>query len=624
VLYLTTITSTTLIQVINQGDESASEYIAIAQQTYPRNDTIILSQSGPELNYESANPFLATGRLWIRPYEDMLVYVDNMKGSVEPFLATNWTYNEDYTQLTMELREDVKWSDGEPFTSEDVKFTVDALIEYGGQVTQGPWAQARIASIETDGPYTIIWNLADADPRFHLQFGLAMSVFVIVPKHIWEDVDVLTFTNMNPQVGLGPYTIIHAEENLVVRERNPHYYGYTPPAKYLIVNYVGSLEKRIIAQAKHEIDNFYGAQPSMVEILLGTDEYGDALLYNSRDPCPQSLWINCRDDHYPLNITEVRQAINLVINRKKVADYVYESSVIYPVCDLPWPGGTRDTNCFVQLDQYKFTDLLDEYDVQSRVDGIVELDAAADLLESIGCYKDESGKWFTADGTKFQFTIKSPPYEVYPQFGLSCAEDLNEFGFDVVNKIMTSATFAGLFQEPYDWDFIPMWTCGARYDAYEFYERLHSRNIAQIGSMFGNVPGWSNATHDALVDQLMTISPELDWETAEPLYRQLLEIYLQEMPIIPCCQKGMAITYDTYYWEGWPTDDDPYDTVGMYFYSGTLHLYLSKLQSTGRLEPGTEPTDGDGEAEGFPMEYVAIPVVIIIVVAVAAIAYRRR
>ena len=64
-------------------------------------------------------------------YEPMLIY-NTMTGEIVPWLATAWEFSDDNTDLTFTLREGVKWSDGEPFTSKDVKFTFDLLMENEG------------------------------------------------------------------------------------------------------------------------------------------------------------------------------------------------------------------------------------------------------------------------------------------------------------------------------------------------------------------------------------------------------------------------------------------------------------------------------------------------------------
>src|ERR1700741_203553 len=51
----------------------------------------------------------------------------NSLGSIVPDLATGWSWNEDGTDLTFPLREDVRWHDGKPFTAQDVRCTFDLL-----------------------------------------------------------------------------------------------------------------------------------------------------------------------------------------------------------------------------------------------------------------------------------------------------------------------------------------------------------------------------------------------------------------------------------------------------------------------------------------------------------------
>ena len=68
-------------------------------------------------------------------YSDLMIYDQHIaRNSVEtivPELATGWAWNADYTALTVNLRDGVRWHDGQPFTARDVKCTFDLLSNQG-------------------------------------------------------------------------------------------------------------------------------------------------------------------------------------------------------------------------------------------------------------------------------------------------------------------------------------------------------------------------------------------------------------------------------------------------------------------------------------------------------------
>ena len=69
-------------------------------------------------------------------FHEPLVFADMLDGHEYPWLAESWEYNDDATELTYHLREGVTWSDGEPFTAEDVAYTLNTLRDLGSEVQQ--------------------------------------------------------------------------------------------------------------------------------------------------------------------------------------------------------------------------------------------------------------------------------------------------------------------------------------------------------------------------------------------------------------------------------------------------------------------------------------------------------
>ncbi|MEJ2751133.1 MAG: ABC transporter substrate-binding protein, partial [Chloroflexota bacterium] len=115
-------------------------------------------------------------------------------------------YNEDFTQVTIPLREGVTWDDGEPFTSADVVFTVETLIANEGLNAHAFFAD-NVASVTAPDDYTVVFDLAQANSRFHTTFLDRWGATWIMPKHIFENVDDLVTFEFNPFVGTGPYKL---------------------------------------------------------------------------------------------------------------------------------------------------------------------------------------------------------------------------------------------------------------------------------------------------------------------------------------------------------------------------------------------------------------------------------
>lgn len=118
---------------------------------------------------------------------------------VVPALATGGGFVDD-TTVELTLREGVEWHDGEAFTAEDVKFTVELYKEYSS-TSQVPFYEP-IESVEILGDHEVRFNLTNPDAAFMTQRVVRS---VILPKHRWEDIDNPSQHNPDEPVGTGPF-----------------------------------------------------------------------------------------------------------------------------------------------------------------------------------------------------------------------------------------------------------------------------------------------------------------------------------------------------------------------------------------------------------------------------------
>ncbi|GGN92493.1 ABC transporter substrate-binding protein [Haloarcula pellucida] len=125
---------------------------------------------------------------------------------VVPALATGGGFVDD-TTVELTLREGVEWHDGEPFTAEDVKFTVELYTEHSS-TSQTPFYEP-IESVEVLGDHEVRFNLKNPDAAFMTQRVVRS---VIIPKHKWEDVDNPSQHNPDAPVGTGPFQFENWEQ----------------------------------------------------------------------------------------------------------------------------------------------------------------------------------------------------------------------------------------------------------------------------------------------------------------------------------------------------------------------------------------------------------------------------
>jgi peptide/nickel transport system substrate-binding protein len=175
--------------------------------------------------------------LFAQTVEDALVYPQLIFESLSytgtdylahPRLATSWSHSPDGRHWTVELRHDVRWSDGQPMTSKDVVFTYNALID-PKTIAISSGDLVYLQRITADGPYRVKFDLKYPSATFTIN-GMGVEAS-IVPEHILGKVphDRLRFTDFGEHpIGTGPFKLerwLHDSETDFVR--NP--YAWRPP-----------------------------------------------------------------------------------------------------------------------------------------------------------------------------------------------------------------------------------------------------------------------------------------------------------------------------------------------------------------------------------------------------------
>ena len=190
-------------------------------------------------------------------------YYNLQTGEFVPWLAEDYTYNDDFTAITVNLRDGITWSDGEAFTADDVVFTYDLLLANPGMV----WAEEvanRVESVEAADDLTVTFNLTESNPRYHLNREAFPAVGIwggitILPQHVWEGENPLTFTN-NPPIGTGAFTLANASQNVMSYERRDDWwgteaFGVTPAPRVVNFQHVGPSTSVALALAANELDS---------------------------------------------------------------------------------------------------------------------------------------------------------------------------------------------------------------------------------------------------------------------------------------------------------------------------------------------------------------------------------
>ena len=122
--------------------------------------------------------------------------------------------------VTYQLRPGVKWSDGQPFTSADVKFTWEA-VRNPKFIAESKDGTDDISSIDTPNPLTVVVNYKRVAP----DFASTLFTFGIFPKHTLDGKDLNTDTYNQMPLGTGPFKVTEYKKGqYVILDRNPYYW----------------------------------------------------------------------------------------------------------------------------------------------------------------------------------------------------------------------------------------------------------------------------------------------------------------------------------------------------------------------------------------------------------------
>jgi peptide/nickel transport system substrate-binding protein len=251
---------------------------------------------------------------------DLLVGFDPEDLSPAPGIAKSWEVSDDKKTVTFHLEPGMKWSDGKPITSKDVKYSLEVLGDNGVLFTN---YNSNITKVETPDDTTVIVHTKKPDAR------IVGGLFIyILPEHVWGKVPVKELTGSYkpelPLVGSGPYIVTEYDKGHIVRmERNPEFRGESPAFDEIQYIKYGNDDAVERALKLGEIDVIREVQPTAFE-RLGEEDNIDTI--RSSSPSYTQLAFNvCAESTCPdaklnpaIQDRAVRQAVAYAIDRERV------------------------------------------------------------------------------------------------------------------------------------------------------------------------------------------------------------------------------------------------------------------------------------------------------------------
>lgn len=308
------------------------------------------------------------------PILEGLLTVD-ATGETVPVLAESWDVSDDGLQYVFHLRTGVTWHDGEPFTSEDVRFTIEEALPLrpGGTILT-----SLISSLEVPDDVTVQIELTHPSPL--LLNLLSPNTAPIIPAHIYDDTDLVTNPANLAPIGTGPFKFSEWKpgERIVLVRNDDYWEEGKPYLDSLIFPIIPDSTTRLNALLAGEADMLPRTSIDMrtlsqmessdrIDVREGTGESGMRPIYFN-------------SDHPPLNDAEVRKALIQAIDRHAMVDSIWDGHAEAGRTSLPQ-----------NYEQYFNPEV--DYDDLFPFD----LKAAADRLDELGYTADADGVRFSLD-----------------------------------------------------------------------------------------------------------------------------------------------------------------------------------------------------------------------------------
>lgn len=412
-------------------------------------------------------------------FDDLLSRGDNL--DVAPGLAERWEIPNPLTYV-FHLHDGVKFHDGRPLTSRDVKWTFDSLM--AGKVRSTKAAAYRFVDhLDAPDDFTVVFHMKEPDAA--LLWNMSDGAVGIVPYGSGAEV------SRNP-IGSGPFKFVSAEtDKEVIIERNEDYWGEKAKLPRVRFAIVPDATTRALELRKGSADLAINALTPDTVLALQREPF--LAVEHAPGTEVQYLGFNLRDPI--LKDVRVRQAIAYALDRRPMIEYL-------------WRGMAQPARSVLPPQSWAYNGDVPTYNHDP---------AKAEALLDVAGYP-------AVNGLRFHITMKTSTDENTRLMVAVMQQQLRQVGIALDIRSFESATFFadvihGAFQ------LYGLRWVGGNVDPDIFYV-FHSSRFPPNGANRGH---YSNPQIDALIDQARR---EVDPKVRKPIYAEIQRILAEQLPYI--------------------------------------------------------------------------------------------
>ncbi len=402
------------------------------------------------------------------------------ENQVVPGLAERWDYDENAYTYTFHLREGVKWHDGQPLTSADVKFTIEAIMDPENGAENAPNYE-DVEEITTPDQQTVVFQLAGPNAAF-----LEYMTMAVLPRHLLEGEDMQTSGFFRAPVGTGPYKLERWDVGqAIVLVKNEDYYLGCPSIDQIIFKIVGDDNAQAVQLESGELDLAL-LDPRNAQSFVGRDGF---TCYDMMTADYRGILFNFWNDYWIEN-RDLIPAVCCAIDRQAIIDSVLLGQGMAAYSPLQ-----RNIYNNENVERYGYDPA-----------------RAKEILESAGCVMGSSG-FYQRNGQEVGFVISVMAGEQDRiDIAQAAAQQLREAGIHCTVEIPAKIDWGGQMAGLIGW--------GSPFDADD-----HTYKVFGTGKG-ANYSGYSNEK----VDEYLTLARQ---SSGSSLRREYYAKFQEELAADP-------------------------------------------------------------------------------------------